>query len=451
QRRLQNRQIYTAAQEQIARNPSLLDWEALVLSHPAWHAGIIGIVASRLAEQYHRPVVLLSVDEAGHARGSARSAPGYDIGAAIAAQADLLHEYGGHPGAAGLSLHENDIPAFRRRLSDTLHATRDPDTRAGLMIDAENDLAATGLELAHDLRQLAPFGEGNPPITFITRDLTLRSAALIGRTREHRRLTVQDAAGNRRSVLWWNSADQPVPDDLFDLAYQVSISTYKDTQELQLTLIDYRRAESAPVQVERPQRTTIDHRATHDPDTTLADLLTTYPDAAVWAEGYRRTASPGQPLHELTETPTLIVYTAPAAPQRLQKALERTQAHRIALLGINPPIRAFTDVQRRLLELVKFVLNQKAGRTTLDDLTGALAQSLATIRLGLDTIAAHGEIAITYGRGGTLTIVPGDGTTTADAADYSAALRASIAETTAYRAFFHRATPAHILGEQLDA
>ncbi len=66
QRRLLNRQIYAAAQEQIARDPSLLDWEALVLAHPAWHAGIIGIVASRLAEYYQRPVVLLTTSDDGH-------------------------------------------------------------------------------------------------------------------------------------------------------------------------------------------------------------------------------------------------------------------------------------------------------------------------------------------------------------------------------------------------
>jgi single-stranded-DNA-specific exonuclease len=136
QRRLLNRQIYAAAQEQIARDPSLLDWEALVLAHSAWHPGIIGIVASRLAEHYQRPVVLLAESEDGPARGSARSVPGYDIGAAVAAQSDLLLSHGGHPGAAGLSLNSNDIPAFRRRLSNTLRETRDPSVHSGLILDA---------------------------------------------------------------------------------------------------------------------------------------------------------------------------------------------------------------------------------------------------------------------------------------------------------------------------
>ncbi len=125
--------------------------------------------------------------------------PGYDIGAAIAAQSDLLLTYGGHPGAAGLSLPVDNIPAFRRRLSNTLHETRDPSVRPGLHLDAVSSPGTTlTLDLAADLNRLAPFGEGNPRITLATRDLTLKSAAFIGRSREHRRLIVEDANGHRQ-------------------------------------------------------------------------------------------------------------------------------------------------------------------------------------------------------------------------------------------------------------
>ncbi len=447
QRRLLNRQIYAAAQEQIARDPSLLDWEALVLTHPTWHAGIIGIVASRLAEFYQRPTVLLTTADDVTARGSARSVPGYDIGAAIAAQSDLLLTYGGHSGAAGLSLPVDNIPAFRHRLSNTLHDSRDPSARPGLHLDAFIAWDALMLDLAAELNRLAPFGEGNPRITLATRDLTLKSAAFIGRSHEHRRLIVEDANGTRHNVVWWNSADQPLPDGLFDLAYQLEINTYQDQTELQLVLVDYHRSASAVIEVLQPQRQVIDRRGSPYPDQVLHDLLDQYPDAAVWAEGYRRAESPGLPLSELSTAAVLIVYTTPAYPQALQNALERVKPDMIVLLGINPPTQAFPDVLKRILGLVKYVLNQQQGQITLSALSEAAGQSNITIRLALDYLAAKGEIEITYTRGDSFTMTPADNAPTLDLAERLAAVQISTAETAAYRAFFQRATPPQLLGE----
>lgn len=447
QRRVVTRQTYAAAQEAVAADPLLLDWEALVLAHPAWHAGIIGIVAGQLADRYLRPVVLLTIHEDGHARGSARSAPGYDIGAAIAAQADLLTEYGGHPGAAGLSLPADHIPAFRRRLSNTLRETRDPAALPGLTLDAVVSLGEITPELVADLDRLAPFGEGNPPVTLATRDLTLRSASLVGRTQEHRRLTVQDSTGTRRTVLWWNSADQPLPDGPFDLAYHVENNSYRDRPEIQLVLVDYRRAVSAPLEVQRPALEIIDRRGSPSPADDLAGILQQHPDAAVWAEGYRRADSPGQPLDELRACETLVVYSAPSGPQALQEALERIQPARLVLLGVLPPLQALTDVHRRLLELVKYVLNQQAGHTTLSALAGAVAQTRQTVQHALDYCVARGEIEVDYADG-SVQIRQGSGRAAADEAVTRAAFEAGAAETAAYRVFFRRAEAAHLAGQE---
>ena len=103
QRKLLMDQILAAAQEQIAKEPSLLEFDALVLHQPYWHSGVIGPVANRLAEQYQRPVVML-VGDGAVLRGSARSVAGVDITTALKLCGEFILGVGGHPGAAGLSL-----------------------------------------------------------------------------------------------------------------------------------------------------------------------------------------------------------------------------------------------------------------------------------------------------------------------------------------------------------
>ena len=126
QRRLLTSQTTAVALEMIDRNPKLLDFNALVLAHQAWHAGIVGIVASRLVEQFGKPTVLLLNPPGEVARGSARSIPGVDIGSAIAGCGHLLLSHGGHPGAAGLSLNPDNIDRFRRELDSQIELNRIP-------------------------------------------------------------------------------------------------------------------------------------------------------------------------------------------------------------------------------------------------------------------------------------------------------------------------------------
>ena len=446
QRQLQGRQIFAAACAQVDQDSTLLNWEALVLTGSNWHPGLLGLVAGQLAEQYRRPVVLLAPSEDGLLRGSARSTPGYDIGAAIAAQADLLQTHGGHPGAAGLSLHEDNLLAFRRRLSDTLRATRDPSARPGLAIDAAIDWNALTPALAAALDRLAPFGEGNPPITLSACDLTLRSATLIGRTRQHRRLIVQDASGARQTVLWWNGAEQPLPDSPFDLAFRLSLSAYQGAPELQLELVDVRRSASAPAVIQPLEREVIDRRGAVDPWAALNALRAEYPGAAVWAEGYRRAESPGDSGHALAPADTLIVFTSPPDPRALRAALERVEPVRVALLAVEPPIDALPALERRLLELAKYVINQADGRTTLGELAAATGHSLTTIDALLEYFAAQGILRVDWDADGALSLSPGAGEAQVDAADRRATAEQAFAESAAYRAFVRRADPRALLG-----
>ena len=162
ERRLLTSQIAQTAFDMLERDPVLLDFNAIVLANPNWHAGIIGIVASRLVEEYHKPTVLLCSPPGEPARGSARSTPGADIGTAIAACADLLLQHGGHAGAAGLTLEAANIDRFRRELSRQIDQHRIDAGPEGLRIDAELPFSELSLSLVEEIGRLASFRQWQP-------------------------------------------------------------------------------------------------------------------------------------------------------------------------------------------------------------------------------------------------------------------------------------------------
>ncbi len=207
-------QIFQGALAQIERDPSLLEHAALVLAHPAWPAGVIGIVASRLAERFHRPVVLLAAPPGQLARGSARSVEGCNISAAIAAQSALLASFGGHPMAAGLAIDSERIQEFRRKLSRSVAAQLgETAVEPALTIDGHLPLASLSLDLVADLERLTPFGPGNPRLTLVSPNHSLAGERTIGRYGEHRLLTVEDDTAGRclRDVSTWPTAPAPAP------------------------------------------------------------------------------------------------------------------------------------------------------------------------------------------------------------------------------------------------
>ncbi len=280
--------VLQGALAQIERDPSLLDHAVLVLSHPMWHPGVIGIVASRLVERFHRPVVLIAAPPGELARGSACSVAGCNITAAIAAHAELLAGFGGHPMAAGLSLDAERIPEFRRKLASSLRdQLGELAAEPVLRIDGGIPLADLSLELVADLERLAPFGPGNPSPVLIDRDLSLKSTALIGRTREHLHAVVEDAAGSTRRVLWWLGAGWPLPEGHFDLAYTVRATAYRGQRDVQVEWVDARPIVEPAGEGEPSKPVVMDYRHQSEPVTILEQLRYAM-NIQLWCEGEAR-------------------------------------------------------------------------------------------------------------------------------------------------------------------
>jgi single-stranded-DNA-specific exonuclease len=443
QRQLLTAQIFQAAQAQIERDAALLDDPVLVLAHPAWHAGVIGIVASRLVEQYGRPVILLSAPEGQLARGSARSVAGINITAAIAEQKELLAGFGGHPMAAGLGIDPANIPAFRRGLARSVAAqTGGQKVEPVLPIDAMLALGEISLDLVEDLSRLAPFGAGNPALVFCLPNLTLKSHTTIGRGGEHRRLTVADESGVSRTVLWWQGAGWPLPEGRFDLACTLRASDYRGQRDVQVEWLDFRPLEIPEIAPQKKELAIFDYRQQAQPMALLKQLAAE--SVPVWAEADAREklaelGLTATPRHELAAAPALVVWTSPPGPLELHEALQQVQPERVYLFSVNPATVSVDEFLKRLAGLVKYALHQRSGQANLPSLVAATAQTELAVRTGLAWLESRGFVALADEDGGVLQLRAGSGEIEGGAGLLREQLEALLAETSAYRAYFRKA------------
>ncbi len=179
----------------------------IVVAGEGWHPGVVGIVASRLVERHGRPAIVLSVDEAGRARGSGRSVPGFDLLAALDAAAAELDRYGGHRAAAGVELRAERVDAFRAALAE--HG-RTVIPEEGLeepeWIDAVVGAEALDLRVAEQLATLAPFGQGNPGIRLLIPGARVGDVRPMGQEGRHARFNLSTGTLSARGVAFNSNA-----------------------------------------------------------------------------------------------------------------------------------------------------------------------------------------------------------------------------------------------------
>lgn len=443
ERRNQTTQIYEAALAQIEDDKSLVEnYSVLMLNHESWSGGVVGIVASRLAEKFNRPVILLVSPPNEPAHGSARSVDGVDITAAIAQHSDLLDGFGGHTQAAGMSLPAENIRLFRRELSATVREMRgEQDAIAPLHIDATLPLGALSLDLVDDLARLAPFGAGNPSLVLATERVQVKSTRTLGRDGKHLRVVIADDHDDTREVVWWNADADSLPKTPFDLAYTASANTFKGERRLQLTWLDARlRNEPITDFSQRRDVTVIDHRDAPNPQDALENFLRECDERVViWREGTPRQDVRGVARKDLTPAPVLVVWSAPPGLAVLQDALHRVNPHTIVLFGVDPLADSVNGFLSRFGGAVKHTLNAKHGQTTLDALSGALAHDPATIRMGLVWMQTRGKITFIE-NDGTLHLTADDSHADPDQkATTTAKLTQALQEAAHFRAYFRTA------------
>ena len=439
-RRLITGQVLQSALTQIERASSLLDYQALVVAGHNWHPGVLGLVAGHLAGRFERPAVVLSISDDGLMRGSARSVPGCDIHTALKHTAHLLLHFGGHPGAAGLALDPSNLEAFRKALSRSVAGQWDRAAASlDLQIDAYLSLDQLSLELVGQLERLAPFGPGNRAVQLASCDLVVAEDMTIGRDGEHRRLVVADQRGTQQTVLWWQSADNPLPEDRFDLAYLLRARDYRGEMQLQVEWVDARPHVAPSASPSGPARAVVDWRQRADPRRDLAEL--SEGPIVIWVEGEDQeawVAMDGRDRQSLGSSSVLAVWTAPPGPTELACALEAVDPAVVYLIGAEPATAEYRPFVERLAGMVKHDLRMRDGQVNLGRLAASLGHRETTVRVGLQWLAARGQVSIIESDEDTIRLRVG-GKPSPDWQKLESHLRQLLGETAAYRRHFRSA------------
>jgi single-stranded-DNA-specific exonuclease len=200
ERREVERELARAAEAELrALPPEHAEAPGVVLAGRGWHPGVVGIVASRLAESLWRPVVLVGLDEAGNGRGSGRSVPGFDLLAALTECERHLVRYGGHRAAAGLEIAGGELEAFRRAFGEAARAqVGDVEPVRTETVDAVVGGESLGHDVAEQLAQLGPFGSGNPGVRLLVPGAKLADVRPMGEGERHARFSL--SSGRRRAL-----------------------------------------------------------------------------------------------------------------------------------------------------------------------------------------------------------------------------------------------------------
>ena len=233
--------IRREAEQMLAETPDLVDAPVIVLGSRTWHHGVVGIVASRLMRQYHKPTFIIAIDDQGIGKGSGRSILGISLVEAIRhCHADLIAG-GGHAMAAGLSIHEDLIDSFRRNFSRFVLENSTPEQRQPTLIyDAEIDFGTLSLEFLSQYDLLQPFGNSNPQPVFVARGVGL-SRPPHHMKNHHLRLMLRQGY-HEQDAVYFGGGETPLPDPPWDIAFTIDRNNFRGRTTLQLVIQDVKSA-----------------------------------------------------------------------------------------------------------------------------------------------------------------------------------------------------------------
>jgi single-stranded-DNA-specific exonuclease RecJ len=447
-------QIFFEADQKAKNTLAQKEDLALALYAEGWHHGVVGIVASRLVEKYHKPVFIAELDTAeGKLKGSARGIPGIDLYQVLKENESLMTKWGGHQAAAGFSTEAERADVLCRALVATCNrmlGTHSMTPR--LDIDIVLEPERVDLPLAKELTKLGPFGMGNKKPVIALKGMFVVNTRPLGKEGKHHRIVVRDTAsgGLLECVYWRSSGRIPEIGASVDVAFCPETNVYNNTERLQLVLADWRNAQALVEIPEEPvvpvvqppaapaiplpslelvtsydgttaSTTSADHYADDGlvtpqaPGARFSSIEMTWKDlrnqsspTSVLEAAVRRLGNKLTIFSETTESigeakmkdrtlideaAHLLLWQYPPSMADLRNVLQKARASNVYLVGGAPEEQVDAGVfLKRLLGLVRFAVKQKDGEAKAEKVSIALSTTPLAVALGLEVLKKVGVI-----------------------------------------------------------
>ena len=243
QRQKLEKQMHDEAVAQLEADPEWQSRPIIVVGSQKWHAGVVGIVASRLMRRFHKPTFVIAFDSEGVGKGSGRSVEGVSLVEAINSCRDCLIAGGGHHMAAGLSIEEKNLSDFRERFSDFVNENcAAEDLRPRMRLDGEVLLGELSLEFLDRYDLLQPFGNSNPQPVFMSRGVWLTEAPHRLKNNHLRLFLRQD--GQERDAIFFGGGVNELPDPPWDVAFTIDRNVFRGQAQLQISIQRVRASNS---------------------------------------------------------------------------------------------------------------------------------------------------------------------------------------------------------------
>lgn len=406
ERQLMVQEILMEAQQLLEDRQTAHVDTVFVLAKEQWHVGVIGIVASKFVEQFHRPTIILHIDRnKGIAKGSARSIPGFDMYRALSECASLLSHYGGHQMAAGMTLPVDNIERFKAAMNALANEWL---TEADLVPVIQAEMACTIEELSlpciEAIETMAPFGEGNPNPSFVLHNLRLHDMRMIGKDKQHLKLLTSQENGDVKHTLdgigFGMGEKGPFisPNARIDLLGEITINEWNGIRKPQLIIRDLRVNERQVFdwrgmatdqwlsRIDGEWRPAILLTASEMKDPALDEHVQSHcPLFAVNENGEIKAANDVATRTDYSTMKDLIIYSLPVNIQQLQAALKQALAvERLYIAfknddqttGILPSRDSFRKVYGELLHLQQWQINDQRTLQGLQRRTGVSQDTL---------------------------------------------------------------------------
>ena len=221
QRKLEEKNLFESSLEFVDENDSVI-----VVWGEEWHEGVVGIVASRLVKKFKKPSIVFSIND-GRAKGSARSINGVDILFLVSEQKELLLGYGGHFGAAGVFLNEENLEQFKSQMITSMNSYTYDEKKANTDILGELEPEAVDFELLEILEEFEPYGQKNPKPSFVLKNMQIKMEKTIGKDARHKKLILQSQSDKVVEALYFNYDIDVKKDETIDVIVNITKNNFR--------------------------------------------------------------------------------------------------------------------------------------------------------------------------------------------------------------------------------